>query len=176
VSENSCGFKSHPAHSCTFQQTKTITTTIPPMNKATLERIINETDCTVLDTPFDFLVKPKGEGWTLQVMAQRPDTYTGEWEEGHGGKFYVSPHSSKDEVVKKCFAAALAYLEHELREGFQWRDKRIFGPHISLEALHSAADAVVGREVAGMKIVVNPHVKPDEFGYIPEYRRATNNW
>lgn len=87
--------------------------------------------------PFGLIYRYKDNH--LQVGMFRRDTYTHQQEYGWGGKAYVSLHSTDDEIVKKVFGLALDYLEHEAREGFKYKNKRIFGPHISLEALMQAS-------------------------------------
>lgn len=80
----------------------------------------------------------EGNLW-VQVGTHRPDTYTGKMDVGKGGKAYVSPHATHDEIVKKIFGLCEAYVLHEVKEGFKWKNRRIFNPHVSIEALHSVA-------------------------------------
>lgn len=107
---------------------------------------LEQLDALVLDIDAEFQGQPiliftgglKGSLW-VQVGMERPDTYTNEISIGKGGKAYVSPYATSDEVVKKVFGLVMSYVEHEAREGFQWKNRRIFNPHVSLEALHSVA-------------------------------------
>lgn len=85
-----------------------------------------------------FTGEHEGNLW-IQVGTMRPDTYTGQQELGKGGKAYVSTYATHDEVVKKIFGLIMAYVEHETREGFKWKGRRIFNPHVTIEALHSVA-------------------------------------
>lgn len=82
----------------------------------------------------------------MQVFCFRKDTVTGEWGWGKGGKFYLSPHMTDQEIVQNAFGLFKAYEEHECREFFKYKDKRIYGPHISLEALLEVADKTTYRE------------------------------
>ncbi len=75
----------------------------------------------------------------LQVECNRPDAITGEPGTGRGGKYYLSEHMVLSEVVRIAFKLFFAYEEHECREFFKWRDRAVFGPHISVEALFDAA-------------------------------------
>lgn len=50
-------------------------------------------------------------------------------------KWRVSYHAADAEVVQTAWAAALMAVEHEAREDFKYRGRRIYGPHQSLEAL-----------------------------------------
>lgn len=116
------------------------------LTEVDMKEILSEVTCDFMGKDFEFRLQPKDTGWNLQCRIQRPDTESGEWGEGAGGKYYVSPHSSVDEIVKKCLAACMAYAEHEIREGFTWRERRIFGPHIGLEALWEAAPHVTYKQ------------------------------
>lgn len=89
--------------------------------------------------PFEIFHGSHGQRLWVQVGTRRPDCDTGSIGLGRGGKAYVSEHATEDEVVKKVFGLILAYVEHEAREGFYYKGRRIFGPHISLDALMEAA-------------------------------------
>jgi hypothetical protein len=82
----------------------------------------------------------------LQVECDRPDAYTGLPGVGHGGKAYLSEHMTDGEIVRRAFALFMAYEEHECREGFRWRGRAVFGPHIATEALWSVADQLDFRD------------------------------
>lgn len=81
----------------------------------------------------------------IQVQHLRPDVDTQQEAWGSGGKVYLSPHATEGEILRKCFGAALAYEEHEVREWFKYAPygcspaKAIFGPHIDVAALWSTA-------------------------------------
>lgn len=81
----------------------------------------------------------------VQVTCQRPDTYTGEFGTGRGGRRILSPEQSDSSIVRTVFAAFIAYEEHEMREGFQYQGKRVFGPHIDVDALVEVADRIEKR-------------------------------
>jgi hypothetical protein len=81
---------------------------------------------------------PEGRFY-MQIECDRPDTYTGLMGVGRGGKSYLSPWMTDSEIVRRAFGLLLAYVEHEAREGFMWRGRRVFGPHIHVEALWSVA-------------------------------------
>lgn len=75
----------------------------------------------------------------FQIRCWRKDTITGEMGYGYGGKAYLSRHAVRSEVVATAFGLYKAYLEHETRESFKWRGRRVYGPHIDVVALHAAA-------------------------------------
>lgn len=82
----------------------------------------------------------------LQVQKWRPDSVTGVYKWGHGGKTYLSPHAPAREILGIIFYLFKAFDEHELREFFKYKGKALFGPHISLEALMAAADQLETRD------------------------------
>lgn len=73
--------------------------------------------------------------WFIQAMLWRQDADTKEWGWGHGSKYIVDPNMSVEELVKKFFVACRDYAEHEVREAFKWRGRRVLGPHVSLSDL-----------------------------------------
>ena len=88
----------------------------------------------------------EGNMW-VQVGMRRPDCDDPQLiEVGKGGKVYLSEHASPDEIVKKILGLTLTYVEHETREGFYYKNVRLFSPHISLEAHMASANYFVGRE------------------------------
>lgn len=75
-----------------------------------------------------------------QIQCWRKDVVTGEMGMGYGGKAYVNEHLTDSELVQIVFGLYKGYWEHEARETFQWRERRVFGPHISTEALWDVAN------------------------------------
>ncbi len=78
----------------------------------------------------------------LQVQFDGIDTFTDTKEVQHGRKWLLSPHMTKNEIVQTAFKAVLTAMEHEVRESFFYRDKRIFGPHFDVDALWEIADRI----------------------------------
>jgi hypothetical protein len=104
-----------------------------------LETIANEIDlgmdCSVrigIDEPRVF----------VQIQCYRRDVITGEMGYGFGGKAWPSEYSTQNEIIQMIFGLYLRYWEHEARETFSWRGRRIFGPHIASEALWEIARRV----------------------------------
>lgn len=83
-----------------------------------------------------------GGRFYFQISCERPDAITGEMGTGYGGKAYLSPHMTDSELVQTAFGLFKGYWEHEAREMFKWRERRVFGPHISTEALWEVARRV----------------------------------
>lgn len=83
-----------------------------------------------------------GGRYYFQIQCYRRDAITGEMGIGRGGKAYLSPHATDSELVQTIFGLYKGYWEHEARETFQWRGRRVFGPHIATEALWDVARRV----------------------------------
>lgn len=78
----------------------------------------------------------------LQIRCYRRDVITGEMGFGYGGKAYPSKYATDSELVQIVFGLYRAYWEHEARETFEWKGRRIFGPHIDSQALWEVAKRV----------------------------------
>lgn len=78
----------------------------------------------------------------IQIECYRRDVITGEMGYGRGGKYHLSEHQTKSEIVQMVFGAYKAYWEHETRENFQYRGRRVFGPHIDVDAQWEASNKV----------------------------------
>ena len=63
----------------------------------------------------------------------------------HGRKWYTSPFAMDDEIIKTSFAALKAVVEHEIMEGFTYKETIVFNPHTSCEALMSVSKQEVRR-------------------------------
>jgi hypothetical protein len=87
-----------------------------------------------------------GERQYLQWHFTGPCAVTGIIERHPCRKWYLSEHMVDGEVVQTAFMAALAAEEHECREFFKYKDKRVFGPHIRLEALMAACEDIEVRK------------------------------
>lgn len=76
----------------------------------------------------------------LRAKLWRKDTDTGEMGWGYGGTQIVigNGHDSSptvDQIGKRCFVAARDYSEHEIREAFTYKGRRVLDPHQSIENL-----------------------------------------
>lgn len=113
-----------------------MTETLP----ARLERITNEIElgmkCEVV------IGWSEGKGSYVQIQCYRFDVISKTMGMGRGGKAYPSEFATDSEIIQMIFGLYLAYWTHEARENFQWRGRRVFGPHISTEALWEVAPRV----------------------------------
>jgi hypothetical protein len=65
---------------------------------------------------------------------------------GHGGKLYLSPFAIESEIVQASFGLIKGYFEHEVREHFRYKGKRVYGPHLDINALLEIADRTAARK------------------------------
>lgn len=78
----------------------------------------------------------------LQIECIRRDVITGEDGPGYSGKAYLSPHATDSELLQTMFGLYKGYWEHEARENFEWRGRRIYGPHMDARVLWENARRV----------------------------------
>lgn len=88
---------------------------------------------------------PNGRLYIQVIAPERLNVDNGAYGEGKGGKMYLSPHAIESEVVQAAFGLIKGYYEHEVREGFTYKGKRVFGPHIDINAYMEIADRTVAR-------------------------------
>lgn len=105
--------------------------------KTTIEEIIKNIKFTMFDTLFKYNVQEKGDGFLIQI---RGYIYCNEerfksWQ--HGGKYYISKHAIKDEIVAVCWKAAQDFVIHEARETFFYKNQTIYQSHYSVDELAS---------------------------------------
>lgn len=77
--------------------------------------------------------------WYLQIACERIDIVTGQMGTGYGGKAYLSRFATDSELVQTVFGLYKAFVEHEARETFTWRGRRVFGPHMDVNAVWEVA-------------------------------------
>jgi hypothetical protein len=82
----------------------------------------------------------------IQVVYDAPCTKSGENQEWHGRKWYLSEFMTPDEVVKTAYGACEMAVKHEIMEGFKVDGKILFNPHVTFEALLDVSDREVRRE------------------------------
>lgn len=98
-----------------------------------LRTIHREVTCA----PFEYRVGIFTEDlFWVEASLVRKDAYRGDTlTRGYGGKLLIPAHVSEDTAVKTFFVAGRNYAEHEVRESFEWRGKRVLGPHIPLTSM-----------------------------------------
>lgn len=91
----------------------------------------------------DFVVSDAGpHGWFLQVRYIEADVDTGEPAEQLSRKWLVEPTDTEGSVVRTAYAAISRSYAHVVAEHFLYKGKRVFGPHISLDAMLTACETI----------------------------------
>lgn len=94
--------------------------------------VIQDVDCE----PFRFELRWVSlDAFKIQAVLWRKDTNSGNLGWGYGGNHYIAWDATPDAIVKRCFVAARDYSEHEVREAFTYKGRRVFDPHQSIENL-----------------------------------------
>lgn len=78
----------------------------------------------------------------FQIANWCKDTFTGEMGMQYGSKAYLDPDASDSELIQTVFGLYKGYWEHEARETFKWRKRRVFGPHMDVNAIWEVARRV----------------------------------
>jgi len=80
-----------------------------------------------------------GRMW-LQVRFVAYDENERDMVPQHGRKWMLSKWMTKSEIVQTALKAVLTAEEHEARERFKYRGRRIFGPHIDIDRLYEVCE------------------------------------
>lgn len=64
-----------------------------------------------------------------------------------GRRWFISPYMSRSELVNTALLAALTAEEHETREFFRYKGKRVFNPHVNVERLFEVCEDEDNRNV-----------------------------
>lgn len=83
----------------------------------------------------DFVFRAALDGSWIQVKRWGLDSDTNKLDWIKGRKWRLSEHMTKSEVVQTALKACIAFEEHEVREAFTYKNKAIFGPHLSIDKL-----------------------------------------
>ena len=104
----------------------------PKLGKAELEQIVSELE--FMDRKF--LLLEKGDGYLLQLSYYEADVTRPGSEPvlQKSRKWYVSPYSTRTEIVETAYAACLRSMRHVVREHFLFRGRRVMSPHFDIEA------------------------------------------
>lgn len=85
-------------------------------------------------------------GWDVDLRLRAEwtgvDTETGELGKQQSRWWPLSKHMVKTEIVQTAFLCVLKAEEHEIREGFKYKDHALFNTHIDIDTLASLSDDV----------------------------------
>ena len=82
----------------------------------------------------------------LQACFNAPCSKSGEIQEWHGRKWYLSDHMTIDEIVKTSYGAFKMAVEHEMMESFKVDGIILFNPHINFEELLKVSSKEIVRD------------------------------
>jgi len=103
--------------------------------KAAFDRM-NEWLKDVQFEDYQFTVKLDQRGQLyMRARYAEADTYTGEPAVQTTRRWALTPPTTKSEFVQTCFKCIMTSLEHRAREGFQYKGRRVFGPHFDVDDL-----------------------------------------
>jgi hypothetical protein len=105
------------------------------MTKEHLCRII--ADISIFDRCFEINDCADG-GWYVQVTYYEADVDTGATALQKSRKWLVEPSATESDVVRTAYAAVTRSYAHVVSEHFTYRGKRVFGPHVAIDALVEA--------------------------------------
>lgn len=124
-----------------------------PTDDVTSEQTSDETlnqlrswvaDCEFMNYAFDVNLNDRGE-YYLQAHYSEPCVEMDIEMMQSTRKWLLSPAMTKSEVVQTVFKCAITSMEHRTREHFKYRERRVFGPHFDVDALHMIADKISRR-------------------------------
>jgi hypothetical protein len=109
------------------------------MNMAmTLDRVRSILSRISYKPDTEFVVGPvRGHAGYLQHVQYLPDCNNpgGGLTPQKGRKFLISSHAVTSEVLNTALLAVLLFEEHEAREHFMYRGKKLYGPHIDVSQI-----------------------------------------
>lgn len=111
---------------------------------------IEEKTYTFFDNVTALVKKCKCLDYTLGVFLREGHIYmqgsyiendiiTGKPEVQKTRKWLISENMTPSEIVQTAFKLCLTSMEHRCREGFTYKEARIFGPHYDVEDLVTLA-------------------------------------
>ncbi len=80
--------------------------------------------------------------WFIQVTYMEADVDTGEVTAQRAREWLIKPTMTEGDVVRTAYAAVRRSYEHVISEQFTYKGKRVFGPHIDIDALLDACERV----------------------------------
>lgn len=99
---------------------------------------INFSKHSCLDIGWDFEIKEDkvNDLFLIRTTFKRKDINSGEFGSGFG-RWHTTPASTASEksIVMTAWVCVKMIIEHELLEGFEYRDIKVFDPHKSLNEL-----------------------------------------
>lgn len=90
--------------------------------------------------PFEFEIKQFEMFCFLRAKLWRLDTHTKKWGYGYSAWYPLAVTMEIGEIAKKPFVAARDFAEHEVREAYTYKGRKVLSPHINIDKLWEAAE------------------------------------
>ena len=115
-----------------------------PLKLQNTQCLVDQLSATIFGTDIYFKLRrdrkrPKDGRLFIQCYYSANCVVTGKSTILNGRKWYLSDHMTDDEIVKTCYAAFKAAVEHEVMEAFQYNGRRVFNPHTPFRVLLEAS-------------------------------------
>ena len=97
---------------------------------------INFASYSCIDMGWDFEVIIEGKFYLMRTSFMRKDIITGEFGKGWG-RFHTTPIDGATEtsIVMTAWVCVKMIVDHELMESFEYKGKKVFNPHKTLDQL-----------------------------------------
>lgn len=97
---------------------------------------INFAEYSCIDMGWDFEVKEQGDLYLIRTSFMRKDIDTGNLGKGWG-RWHTTPAevATETSIVMTAWVCVKMIVEHELLEGFEYKGKKVFHPHKTLDEL-----------------------------------------
>lgn len=105
------------------------------MTQKEIIEILKQINFSLFTHKFWFNVMDKGDGFLIQLSTRTINNETKDIDIQKGGKYYISSHAIKDEIVMTAWKACQDFVLHEARETFTYKGQTIFQPHYSVDQL-----------------------------------------
>lgn len=113
-----------------------------------LEELLREVEFSD-PMPYTFHIVVQGKEWDeqppdhpedgrmyyLQASYPEADSYTGVMSTQWTRKWHIASDATDSQVIQTAFKMCLTSTEHRCREGFKYKDVRVYGPHYDVEDL-----------------------------------------
>lgn len=97
---------------------------------------LNFSQHSCIDMGWDYEVEAHAEFYFIRTSFQRKDINDGEFGTGWG-RWHTTPVAGATEtsIIMTAWVAVKMIVEHELLEGFEYLNKKVFNPHKTIDQL-----------------------------------------
>lgn len=114
----------------------------PKKNELTIEDVkkilknINFSEYSCIDMGWEFEIQIQGGMYMIRTSFMRKDIDTGKYGKGWG-RWHTTPVNGATEtsIVMTAWVCVKMIVEHELLEGFEYKGKKVFNPHKTIDQL-----------------------------------------